>query len=141
MTSDQRNAAPRLEMKPPGSARGRLDGGWWPASDDLAAELPVLVTALAGRVGPVSRVSYHLDTWRQAGRKAVVDGTSVRLEGFRSMSRNTIVVIGVDHRRITLLVVPQGTPGGPARAALRSAAGPESTADADEILAGNGVPR
>ena len=50
MTSDQLNTLDsRLAMKPSGSARGHVDGGWWPATDDLAAEIPVLASALGGR--------------------------------------------------------------------------------------------
>jgi len=137
--TDQRGLALRLRMKPPGAALGSVDGGWWPWSDDLVAELPVLVAALGARVGPVNRVSYHLDTWGTMARKAPVDGRMVRFEGFRSIDRHTVVVIGSDHRRVSLLVVPPDAPEGAARAALRSAAGHDSTASVADILAGNGV--
>ncbi len=130
-------------MKPRGSTRGQLDGGWWPASDDLAAEAPALAGSLREQVGAVSRISYHLDGWPTTRRKLTSDGRLIRLEGFHSMTRDTIVVIGADARRVTLLLVPHSTPGGVARALLRSAARPESTDSAEEILTGNGlqVPR
>ncbi|MGZ3146446.1 DUF5994 family protein [Lentzea chajnantorensis] len=72
--ADRRGLALRLQLKPPGAALGPVDGGWWPWSDELAAELPVLVTALGARLGPVNRVSYRLDTWTTVARKTPVDG-------------------------------------------------------------------
>jgi hypothetical protein len=109
-------------------------------STDLAAELPPLVSALLAWVGPVSRVSYHLDTWGTVARKVPVEGRVVRVEGFHSTDRHTIVVIGSDSRRVSLLVVPPGVPGGVARAVLRSAVGGDSTATVADILTSNGVP-
>jgi hypothetical protein len=139
MTSDQPSTpAARLAMKSPGATRGQLDGGWWPASDDLAAEVPALANALREQVGAVSRVSYHLGTWPQTRRKLWSGGRTIRLEGFHSLTRDTLVVIGSDGRRVVLLLVPHGTPGGLARALLRSAARPDSAETAEQILAGNG---
>jgi hypothetical protein len=132
----------RLRMKPASAAPGYVDGGWWPWSDDPAAEFPALITALADRVGPVVRISYHLDGWSpvtRSGRKLVVGGHNVRMEGFRTMDRHTVVVIGTNSRRVSLLVVPPDTQGGVARAVLRSAAGDDQVATVDDILGGNGV--
>lgn len=56
------------------------------------------------------------------------------------MARHTLVVIGSTDR-ITLLVIPHDTPGGAARALLRSAARPGSTDTAEEILTGGGGKR
>ncbi|WP_434446799.1 DUF5994 family protein [Lentzea sp. E54] len=138
--TDRRDLALRLRMKPAGAALVPVAGGWWPRSDDPAAEFPALIAALAAWVGPVNRLSYHLDTWGTVPRKAPVDGRTVRFEGFRSIDPHTVVVIGSDHRRVNLLVVPPGIPAGPARAALRSAADRDSTANVADILAGDGVP-
>lgn len=138
--TDRRGRGVRLQMKPAGAVHGTIAGGWWPWSDDPAAEFPELVAALAAWVGPVNRISYHLDTWGEAARKSPVDGRMVRFEGFRSIDPHTVVVIGSDRRRVSLLVVPPGIPAGAARAALRSAADRESTASVADILAANGVP-
>lgn len=137
--TDRQGLALRLQMKPAGAARGHVSGGWWPWSDDPAREFPVLVAAMGAWVGTVNRVSYHLDSWGEMARKAPVDGRMVRFEGFRSMDPHTVVVIGSDHRRVSLLVVPPGVAGGAARAALRAAADSDSTAGAEEILTSNGI--
>ncbi|MDX8032075.1 DUF5994 family protein [Lentzea sp. BCCO 10_0856] len=138
--TDRRDHALRLQMKPAGAARGHVAGGWWPWSDDPAAEFPALITALRAWVGPVNRVSYHLGTWGPVARKAPVGGRMVRFEGFHSIDPHNVVVIGADYRRVSLLVVPPGIPAGAARAALRSAADRDSTANIADILASNGVP-
>jgi hypothetical protein len=67
-----------------------------------------------------------------------IGGRAVRFEGFHSMDRDTIVVIGADSRRVSLLVVPPDTPGGLARAVLRSTSAFDSTASVADILASNG---
>ena len=129
----------RLRMKSNTAARGYVDGAWWPRSHDPAAEFPGLVLAMRSWVGPVRRVTYHLDDWDSAGRALMVDGWSVTLVGLPTLEANTVVVTGPNHRRMMLLVVPPGTPGGLARAVLRSAAGPDTVASVEEILASNGV--
>lgn len=138
-TADQQPHGSRLAMKPIGSMRGCVDGGWWPRSGDLTAEFPDLASALAPWVGPADRVSYHPDTWGMAPRKVAVQGRTVRFEGFRSMDPYTVTVTGADSRRINLLVVPPGVAGGTARAALRSAADHDSTGTVTNILASNGI--
>ncbi|WP_409187023.1 DUF5994 family protein [Amycolatopsis sp. VS8301801F10] len=126
-------------MKRAGAERGHVDGGWWPRSADLAAELPALAAALEEWVGSVARVSYHLDTWGPAARKVRLGDRTVRLEGFRETDPDTVIVLGTDSRRVSLLVVPEEVPGGAARAVLRSAADGDSTATAAEILSANGA--
>src|SRR4051812_35019694 len=56
---DHGNGA-RLELKPNFPRTGFVDGGWWPRSRDLRAELPDLIASLSaqlgGRVGPILRI-------------------------------------------------------------------------------------
>lgn len=134
-----RETEARVTMKRAGAELGHVDGGWWPRSADLAAELPALAAALASRVGPVARVTYHLDAWGTTARKVRLGDRTVRLEGFRATDPDTVTVLGTDSRRVNLLVVPREVPGGAARAALRSAADGDSVATAAEILSGNGA--
>jgi uncharacterized protein DUF5994 len=131
---------PRLEVKPADAATGSVDGGWWPRSLDPTTAFPELVSALQPWVGPVGRITYHLGLWEPAPRKQTVDGRVVRYEGFHTIDRHTVTAIGTNTRRVSLLVVPPATPGGVARAVLRSAAGADSTATVADILASNGVP-
>jgi hypothetical protein len=127
-------------MKPAGAATGYVDGGWWPRSLDPTAAFPELVSALQPWIGPVSRILYNLDLWEPAPRRQTVDGRAIRYGGFHAIDRHTVTAIGANTRRVILLVVPPPTPGGVARAVLRSAAGADSTAPVADILASNGVP-
>ncbi|UIJ63079.1 DUF5994 family protein [Amycolatopsis acidiphila] len=139
MTATGRRDRLRLQMKPETAERGHVDGGWWPWSNDPGKEFAALVPALEARLGPVSRISCSLEAWEPAAGEFSVDGRVVRFEGFHSMDANTVVVIGSDSRRATLLVVPPDTVGGQARAALRAAAGSDSFAAVADILSSNGI--
>ena len=52
---------------------GFVDGGWWPRSLDLAAELPGLVRAARASGRPVFRVMYSLSAWQRPPRTITVD--------------------------------------------------------------------
>ncbi|WP_193441137.1 DUF5994 family protein [Actinosynnema sp. ALI-1.44] len=129
----------RLRMKPDNAAPGHVDGGWWPRSTDSATEFPALVATLTSTWGPISRVGYNLDAWTATARKLTVHDRVVRMDGFRTMQPNTVTLTGHNRQRITLLVVPPDTPGGAARAILRSAADPGTTATVQDILTSNGI--
>jgi hypothetical protein len=122
----------RLRLKPRGPVTGFVDGGWWPRSRDLPAELPALLAMLAVRLAPVESVSYHLDDWGTAPRKITLDGRLVRLAGYRSQHPATIDVLAAD-QRITLLVVPPEATPEAAHGALM-AAGRRANADRVEAL-------
>ncbi|MGW7535431.1 DUF5994 family protein [Amycolatopsis sp. NPDC054798] len=132
-------AVPRLRLKPPMPAAGFVDGGWWPASADLAAEVPALVAALADRIGPVWRVAFAVPAWLPAEPTLISRGRLVRLEGFRSQDPHVVHVTGGSMRRLTLLVVPARTPLATAAIALSAAADRNSTARPEAILTESGA--
>src|SRR3954468_18797470 len=113
---------PRLKLKPKAPATGYVDGGWWPRSKDLAAELPALVEVLAVRLGPVAQVAYALDAWDASPRRVQINGARVRLEGFPSQDEHILHVTGMGRRRISLLVVPTDATEDTAHDALMTAA-------------------
>jgi Family of unknown function (DUF5994) len=111
----------RLKLKPKAPSTGYVDGGWWPRSRDLAAELPALVEVLSVRLGSVTRVAYTMSAWNSGPRRVEVDGHVVRLEGFRTQDENVVHLSGPDRTRISLLVVPPETAEEQAHEALMSA--------------------
>ena len=123
----------RLRLKPDGPVTGFVDGGWWPRSRDLPAELPALLAGLADRWGPVERTSYNLDAWGPAPREITIDGRRVRLAGYRSQHPATIDVLGASHRA-TLLVVPPETAPRTAQALLSAAGDGANTDRVDALL-------
>jgi hypothetical protein len=122
----------RLRLKPKAPTTGWVDGGWWPRSRDLAAELPGLVAVLAVRLGRIERVSYHLADWGPTVRKISCAGGVVRLVGYRAQHADTVDVLAAG-QRVTLLVVPPETSPQTAHAALM-AAGHRGNTDAVETL-------
>jgi hypothetical protein len=130
----------RLRLKPKESAAGYLDGGWWPRSRDLTAELPALAEVLGIRLGTVRRVAYSMDGWDDAPRQTEVDGHTVRLEGFRSQDPHLLQITGDDNRhRISLLVVPPDADAEAAHDALMTSAVRTNVDSPAEILLAHGV--
>jgi hypothetical protein len=122
-----RHGALRLQLASTASPAVFVNGGWWPQSTDLAAELPALLTAVYPQLGPTALVGYHIASWERAEKQVEIHGSSVLLQGFTSEGPHTVIVIGTSGRRLTLLVVPPPTPETAARQALAEAAQP--TAD------------
>jgi len=111
--------SPRLRLKPEAPVSGYVDGGWWPRSRDLAAELPAMIAELGARIGPVTRVSFHLGGWDPAPRRLP---SGPRLEGFRTTDPRTVTVVDRSGTRLVLLVVPAPTDGPAAETALDASA-------------------
>ncbi|WP_018683815.1 DUF5994 family protein [Actinokineospora enzanensis] len=129
----------RLRMKPGHTARG-VAGAWWPRSPDPSAEFPELVLALSSWVGPVGRVTYHIDDWGVSGSEVVVDGWPVELVASSTLRPHTVTVVGTRSRERNLLVIPPRTPGAAARAVLRSMAGPDEILGVEDVLTTRGAP-
>jgi Family of unknown function (DUF5994) len=128
---------PRLRLKPKAPLSGYVDGAWWPHSDDLAAELPDLLAVLSVRLGPIDRVIYSLNEWAKAPKKLATDGRTVRLDGYRLQPVNTVEVLGLNCKKVVLLVVsPQAGPD-QAHAIMMTAAGPNNALTVDSLLTVN----
>jgi Family of unknown function (DUF5994) len=123
----------RLRLKPKAPTTGWADGGWWPRSRDLAAELPGLLSVVAIRMGRIERVSYHLGEWGPTVHKISCGGGVVRLEGYRSQHANTVDVLAPG-QRLTLLVVAPDAPAPTAHAMLMAAGRRGNTDDIDTLL-------
>jgi Family of unknown function (DUF5994) len=130
----------RLRLKPKAPMTGFVDGGWWPWSRDLAAELPGLLAVLAVRLGPVERVSYHLADWGPTASKISVGGGVIRLGGYRAVRAGTVDVISA-RQRVTLLVVAPETSAATAHSALMAAGHRGNTDDVGMLLGQSHSPR
>ncbi|AUI57304.1 DUF5994 family protein [Amycolatopsis sp. BJA-103] len=135
-TLDHPKHVARLRLKPKAPSTGYVDGAWWPASRDLAAELPSLLVVLAVQLDHIERVTYNLEAWPPAPRRLVVESGDVRLEGFRSQHFDSLTVVGTSgRRRLTLLVVPPETEPELAHHLLMTAAHRDSVDDFETLLA------
>ena len=120
---------PRLQLKPSRPESTFLDGAWWPRSTQLAIELPVLVEALSDRLGKVAVVGYHRNAWTQTPPQMQVAGATVQLQGFTSDEPASVILIGRDARRVTLLVISPGASAAVAREEFDAASADVGDAD------------
>ena len=130
-------AAPelRLSLKAGDRPSGYVDGAWWPASLDLIAEIPSLVTQLPAEWGSVDRVSYDPAAWLPAPRWLAAAGRRVRLDSFRGRRpTDAIHVVGAGRRALTLLVIPPSTDSRQAAATLRRAGTTGNQETTDDLL-------
>lgn len=113
-----------IVLRHPADALGFVDGGWWPRSLELIAELPALLMAVeAAGYGEVRRVSFALTAWDgQPPRRSTMLNRVVKLGGFQSQDPAEITLVDSSGRqRITLVVVPPGTDPVVARRAMTMA--------------------
>jgi Family of unknown function (DUF5994) len=126
-------ANPRLRLKPEHGSAGFVQGGWWPRTDQLHTELPLLLAALSSRSGTVDRVIYDENSWAPASLRMEFRGHSVILESTNT-SDNTLTVLGNQFGTLVLLVVPPDADPGAARTAVMTAANPDDGSTAEELL-------
>ncbi|WP_250009788.1 DUF5994 family protein [Actinoplanes sp. M2I2] len=133
----QATEAVRLRLDPHPSHTTVLDGGWWPRSTDVVAELPGLTAALAGLRGDVTHVLVNGDEWDLPHpRRAGTGGRAVRLGWFTSQPAGLITIMtdyGDD--RFDLLVIPPDASPKSADDALTAAADPADKRHTPELLA------
>lgn len=128
-------AAPRVQLAPSSVGTQDLDGGWWPRSTDLTAELPVLLAAVSDHVGHVAVIGYPLSAWTPAPEHLDTAGGEVRLQGFVSDDPQTLVVIGERGHALSLLVIPPDTPAASAHRLMRDVCRSLAAAPAVESVA------
>jgi hypothetical protein len=114
-----RDGSARLSLKPSGSARGALDGAWWPRSTDPAIELTALIEAVGV---PVRRVALNMAGWDNTPRRIRRDsGKKVAVDWFRISGGHLVRIVGTDDQRIDLLLLPVDTEAATADRALAMA--------------------
>jgi hypothetical protein len=109
----------RVSFREPIGPTGFIDGGWWPRSRDLAAELPPLLDVFWAAHREIVHISYNIDSWDAAPRRLRIAGRRVRLAGFHGQNPLTVFVSDSRHGDTAemLLVAPE-TDAGVAQRAL-----------------------
>jgi hypothetical protein len=125
---------PRLRLKAKAPLSGYVDGAWWPRSDDLAAELPDLLSVLSVRLGQIGRVIYNMNEWRKPPAKFATGGRTVRLDGYRRQPVNTVEVLGLNRNKIVLLAVSPHADPDQAHAIMMAAAGLNDASTVESLL-------
>jgi hypothetical protein len=127
------STAPRIRLGPLTTQQTLLDGGWWPRSTDVYAELPDLVRAIDHRYGPVRRVVLSAAGWSDHPRHIRVDARSIRVGFFDSQPTSLATAICDGGNRIDLLVVAPGESTDTAEAAMVMAATAENAVLPEDI--------
>lgn len=125
----------RVQLKTAETKTGYVDGAWWPHSTDLAAELPHLITAIAGRLDSIHRVVYQPGEWTPTPQQLAHAGRSVRLDGNRHGTAHTIEILGASDRRQILLIIPPRTDPHRAGAVMAMACRVDDESTIDQLLA------
>ena len=123
----------RLRLKSAHRLCGHVQGAWWPHSTRLTAELPELLDALAVRLGPVARVSYHHSDWSSAPRHTVPAETDAAVDA-EAESPHTVTVYGEGFGRLTLLVIPPYTDPSDAYETVITASSAGDSSTPDQLL-------
>ncbi|WP_199846341.1 DUF5994 family protein [Streptomyces sp. CB01201] len=115
----------RLRLTPEGSGPHRIDGAWWPRSDDLTAELPGLIAALPHSWPQIAHVTVNPAMWSSFPGRILVANQVIQLHRATSRhARNTLCLLAPGRGRWDLLVVPPHTDSAEARRLLATTAGP-----------------
>ena len=125
----------RVSFRQPVTRLGFLDGGWWPRSTDLSAELPALLEVLwtAGR--DITRISFRADAWNPAPPEMIIEGRRVDLSC--DDYQNPLLISATDSTRqdiIDLLVIPCQTEPVAADRMLRLASEPGNANSPARVL-------
>jgi len=127
-------STPRLRLEATGSRQSLLDGGWWPRSTDLVAELPGLVLAIDTLRGPVTRLLLSAAGWDSLPQRLQVADRVVRLGYFTSQPVTLLTALCDNGDRVDLLIVAPGTEPATADAAMITAATTGNLVHAQHIL-------
>ncbi|MFC0842898.1 DUF5994 family protein [Streptomyces noboritoensis] len=124
----------RLALKPANTARGLLDGAWWPRSRDLLSELPALIDVLDPTWARITRIAVNPRHWPVIPRKIPVHGHVVKAGWFTpELDPHKMLLLSYSVGRWDLLVIPPQTDEATAArlmAAATTATGPPLTASA-----------
>jgi hypothetical protein len=104
--SSPRTNALRLAFCNRSTARGSVDGAWWPNSTDLSAQLPDLVSVLGSRIGAVRRVVYDPSIWPPTPSRIIRGGIAISVDPYTLVTSETIYLIGTHSRDAVLYVLP-----------------------------------
>jgi len=97
----------RLSLKPSSSARGALDGAWWPRSADPAIELARLIEELGAQQILVRGLALTRVGWDSAPRRIrLASGRKIAVDWFRGDDVGMIRIVDIKNQRINLLSSP-----------------------------------
>ncbi len=134
----------RLALSNCPGLQGTVAGAWWPPDRQLGTGLADLVAVLGLRIGPVRRVLYDPAQWDSAPARFVRGSSTVAIDAYSMIARDTIYLMGTHNRHSLLYIVPPGATKLDAYrvlTAVAAAANPLSVPVLRAILSGRGRAR
>lgn len=129
-----RASQPRLRLTPQ-ARTGRLDGGWWPHTRDLATELGSLVDHFPVDRGSISRAVYSTPDWEPLLNRRVPTARGyIKAGSFPRDDTHMILLSMSDRSVLRILVVPPALTAEQGEEALLAAATPGYDQSAGELL-------
>jgi hypothetical protein len=123
-----------MQMRASAREHEVLDGGWWPRSRDLLAELPGLVNTLTPRYGRVQRIMVNDAVWHDRFRRLAVGADVVSIGWFATLESSLLIIFTDRGVRLDLLIVPPATPSAVAQYAMEVAASSANMVRSADIL-------
>lgn len=114
--------------------RGQLDGGWWPQSRDLCAELADLVDHFPAGAGGVVCALYSPPDWEPAPRRIPVARGYVKVGCFPRDDMHLILLKMASHATLRVLVIPPDLSPDQGQEAMLAAASPGYAHSAASLL-------
>jgi hypothetical protein len=145
MTAGPASPGIRLLVQQDRTGRGLLDGGWWPRTNDPAAELPGLIRELDERHGRITRLMLGTGDW-DASRPRLLSVPAprgrrvVKLGWFDSMPAGLLTAISASGERTDLVTIPPQASEEAASAAMRQAVTAGNREHSPALLAAIAVP-
>ncbi|WGL50809.1 DUF5994 family protein [Nocardioides sp. BP30] len=115
-------------------APGRLDGGWWPRSHDVALETIALADHFPSRFGRIVRVELSSHDWESAHHDLAAAGSRVAVDVLPAAERHIARLTMSDRTVLSLLVVPPGFSPDQGEEALLAAATSGNAHSAADLL-------
>ena len=111
-----------------------LDGGWWPQSRDLTAELADLVDNFPDDRGRIVRATYSPPDWDDSPRRVPIARGYVQV-GFAPHDDTHVMMLKTSERvELCLLVIPSGMSPAQGAEALEAATTPGYAASPGALL-------
>ncbi|MFF1381307.1 DUF5994 family protein [Streptomyces sp. NPDC058308] len=100
----------RLRLTPPQGGPHRIDGAWWPRTNELVAELPVLLRALPHSWSRIIHVTVNGALWSDFPGRMLIANHVLHLHRATGLhAPATVCLLAPGRGRWDLVVVPPGT--------------------------------
>jgi hypothetical protein len=135
-TASSLSPSDQVDFAGRGLFHGLIDGGWWPRSLDLAAELPALLGEMFAAGFDVTHVWFNVVAWEPAACQLIVSGHRVWLHGALTQDGASVRLIDrTGLKPVVVVVIPPCTDPRVAENALELAGRDGDRHRPDQILA------